>query len=388
MNVIKKWNPFENEYKKNPYKNYKQLMEDNSTYQISSKIEMIMSYDMIVEILNNDNFIAPGLQDEISRYCPTFKEIFSNWLFVINGKKHLSARKFIMRHWNVDKLKNNVDEIVKNLINKTSENELDIADKYAKLIPTYAMIKYFNQDFNISNEIITYASLLQQVIELFNSKEDFLDIEKACLKFKCMLIEELESGSNVFFNQLFDCLDSNDDRKNVFASIIMMIYTTTIFTTSAQILLSTHALLKSPIQKEYFINNYSQKNSSIIQEFLRYDSPVQLVSRVNIEEAKIEGKTFDRGTHFFLNLGAANRDKTNFPDPDCLKLNRPYMNNLAFGGGAHYCIGASLAKHTVGATIKALLETFPSLELNSNLHVTWERGISLRSIKKLPVTLY
>jgi cytochrome P450 len=81
-----------------------------------------------------------------------------------------------------------------------------------------------------------------------------------------------------------------------------------------------------------------------IEEFLRLESPVQGLCRTTTRGVTLHGVTIPAGEKVLLLFGAANRDEREFADPDRLDIRRDATRHLAFGYGAHYCIGAALAR--------------------------------------------
>ena len=81
-----------------------------------------------------------------------------------------------------------------------------------------------------------------------------------------------------------------------------------------------------------------------IEEFLRLETPVAGLCRTTTRPVALHGVTIPAGEKVLLMFGAANRDEREFPDPDRLDLDRAVERHLAFGHGAHYCIGAALAR--------------------------------------------
>ncbi|GLF94860.1 cytochrome P450 [Streptomyces yaizuensis] len=99
-----------------------------------------------------------------------------------------------------------------------------------------------------------------------------------------------------------------------------------------------------------------------VEEFLRYDPPVQAVTRWAYEDIRIGGYEVPRGSRVVALLGSANRDPARFPDPDALDLRRPADRNLGFGLGVHYCLGATLARAEAEIGLRALLDGLPGLD--------------------------
>lgn len=121
-----------------------------------------------------------------------------------------------------------------------------------------------------------------------------------------------------------------------------------------------------------------------VEEFLRYDSPIQHQTRVAREDFHLDGKHVKAGQRVLPLLGAANRDPARFEDPDCLILSRKPNRHVAFGYGLHYCIGAPLARLEGQIVFNALLQGLPSLSLTEDT-ITWREDTSMRSPVTLPV---
>ncbi|MCS6987724.1 MAG: cytochrome P450 [Sphingomonadaceae bacterium] len=112
-----------------------------------------------------------------------------------------------------------------------------------------------------------------------------------------------------------------------------------------------------------------------IEETLRLEGPVDFTPRVTPGPLVVEGVAVPAGTPIFAILRAANRDPAAFPDPDRFDIDRPSTPHLAFGGGAHYCIGAPLARLEGRLFLARFLGTFPSARLpEQRLAYRWLPG--------------
>ena len=120
---------------------------------------------------------------------------------------------------------------------------------------------------------------------------------------------------------------------------------------------------------------------SAIDELLRYDSPVQLDSRIAREELEIGGKQVKAGQRVLCLLGAANRDAEAFPNPDALDIGRAAGNHVGFGRGIHYCLGAPLARLEGRIAFQSLLARYPSLSLAAEPR--YRNQVTLRGLEEL-----
>ena len=124
---------------------------------------------------------------------------------------------------------------------------------------------------------------------------------------------------------------------------------------------------------------------AFVEEILRYDSPVQLTTRSTTAALDLgDGLRVGPGVSFTMLLGAANRDPARYPDPHRFDPDRPNIQPVSFGGGAHYCLGAPLARLEAQVAFPLLLEMLPRLALDGPA----ERRdrLVLRGYATLPVT--
>jgi cytochrome P450 len=102
------------------------------------------------------------------------------------------------------------------------------------------------------------------------------------------------------------------------------------------------------------------------EELLRFTSPVVYMRRTARADAEIGGQAIAAGDKVVLYYGSANRDESVFPDPDRLDVARTPNHHVAFGGtGAHYCLGAKLARVEIDAMLREILTRMEGLELSA-----------------------
>ncbi|ARF52928.1 cytochrome P450 [Streptomyces gilvosporeus] len=123
----------------------------------------------------------------------------------------------------------------------------------------------------------------------------------------------------------------------------------------------------------------------LVEEVLRYDPPVQMSGRSALADIDIAGTTIPKGSRIRLLLASGNRDPRRFTDPDRFLPDRADNAHLGFGGGIHYCIGATLARAEAQIALTALARRLDSPRLAADPPPYRENAI-LRGPERLPVT--
>jgi len=123
---------------------------------------------------------------------------------------------------------------------------------------------------------------------------------------------------------------------------------------------------------------------SALRECLRFDGPIPATSRILHEDAEFDGKKIPKDSMVWAMLASANRDPARFPNPDAFDIGRENADHLAFGGGAHFCLGYHLAELEARAAIGTLVSRFEELRMESET-VQWGRSL-FRVPATLPIT--
>lgn len=143
------------------------------------------------------------------------------------------------------------------------------------------------------------------------------------------------------------------------------------------------ALLQRPDQLAW-LREDPQRAAGAVEEMLRFDAPVQMISRTALAEAEVGGTAIAPGEQLMLMIGAANRDPAVYQDPDELVLSRPTTRNLGFGLGAHFCVGAPMARLTAQVAVAALAGLDLELVAAEPPRVP---NIIMRGLAELPVRI-
>ena len=144
-----------------------------------------------------------------------------------------------------------------------------------------------------------------------------------------------------------------------------------------------HLLLAHPEQLAAVQDDDSLVGAAI-EESLRFESPVPMGVRVSSEPVSVAGHDLGVGDPVFVVIAGANRDPAVFTDPDRFDLMRDATSNIAFGHGAHVCIGAQLARTEARAAVSAIVARRPE---GTGGPPRWRPTFATRSLEALPVRL-
>jgi hypothetical protein len=125
----------------------------------------------------------------------------------------------------------------------------------------------------------------------------------------------------------------------------------------------------------------------VIEETLRYESPVQQLLRTTTREVTVSGVTIPKNELVTVFFGAANRDPKEFPNPEEFRLDRDLRNHVSFGVGIHYCLGAPLARAEARISLNAFLDRFPTLNHGQAPAMRQSQSPIVFGFERLPLML-
>jgi cytochrome P450 len=147
-----------------------------------------------------------------------------------------------------------------------------------------------------------------------------------------------------------------------------------------------HTLLRHPSAIARLRQDSSLVRSAV-EEILRFQGPVQGISRVVPTRHRLFEETLEPGQTIIILVASANRDPAQFPDPDRFDIERKDNTHLTFGAGSHTCLGSHLARLEAQIAITMLLRRYRQIELRDS-DPTWTETLLVRGLKRLDVVCY
>ncbi len=146
-----------------------------------------------------------------------------------------------------------------------------------------------------------------------------------------------------------------------------------------------HALLRYPDELVRLRQNPEYIHTAV-QEMFRFESPLPYFHRYAIEEFEVMGRRYPKGTKFGLLYGSANRDPNQFPSADQFDIARAPNRHVAFGKGAHLCLGNHLSRLDMEVIFLTLMKRVKNIELLED-EPKYKKGLSVRGPQSLQVLL-
>lgn len=330
---------------------------------------------------------------EQGKELDTLAYVSSQLLFYMNPPDHTRLRRLASKAFSsivVERMRPYVQETVNELLGKVRNTGfMDIISDLAGPLPVIVIAKVLGVPHQDEDRLHHWSNVLSRILDLLLSLGEYERMNRVVLEFQAylrdLIAERVQKPKADVISALIAAREQGDklSEDELLATCILLFATgeeTTVNTIGNGML----ALLRHPDQMEK-LKREPTLIQSAVEELLRYDSPVQITGRLALETIEIGGQTIRAGEKILTCLGAANRDPTQFPNPDRLDLTRRENHHLAFGDGIHYCLGAGLARVQGQIAINTLVQQLPNLALHTD-KLERRKNIALRGLKSLPVT--
>lgn len=166
---------------------------------------------------------------------------------------------------------------------------------------------------------------------------------------------------------------------NVARFIVAGVQTTTTLICNTMI-----ALFQHPEERTKVRQNPSLA-ANAVEEALRFIPPFSVLPRLTKEPMTVRGCPIGAGETLMLGVAAANRDPGLLDDGDRFDISRPTFPHFSFGGGAHLCLGAALARMEAEVSVQQLLTRFPAMKLSPNHPIVWREQVGMTDLRALHV---
>lgn len=272
------------------------------------------------------------------------------------------------------------------------ETEFDLMDRYCVPIPIEAIARILGVDQSRLAEFRSWSEGVIQSLNPFRNAEQtaVMEASAAALNayFADLMAQRRAAPQDDLISDMVQqqadgaALDDEELRLNLQALLVGGNLTTTdlIGNTVRNLLLHPEELAK--LKADPGIVN------AVVEEALRFEPPIDITGRISSAAMEIGGCPVIQGQAITVSLRAANHDPEVFDDPHRFDVSRKHKPHVAFGGGAHICIGAPLARLETAVALVKLFERFPNLTLaDPDAAPTWRTLPFFRGMETLRVVV-
>ncbi len=396
------FNPLSPEFIRDPYPAYEGLRTTDPMHLTVHGNFLASRHAEVSLVLRDKRFGKDFAERSRRRYGPTIMEepIFrgmSHWMLQQDPPDHTRLRGLVVKAFTarrVEDMRPRIRQVVDQTIDAVIDRgQMDLIEDFAFRLPVTIICdmlgipedhrEMFHKGSRDGGRILDPVPLTPEEIAQAN-----LGNSMARMYFEQLFELRRKNPGDDLTTQLLQAEEDGNKLTNeeLTANIILLFgagHETTVNLIGNGLL----ALHRSPDQLARLKADPSLITNAI-EEFLRYDSSVQLTGRVALEDIEdLGGKTIPKGETVLCLLGSANRDPAVYPDhPERLDIARANVRPLSFGGGIHHCLGAQLARIEAEIAISTLVRRIPGLRLDDADNPEWRPTFVLRGLKRLPAS--
>lgn len=280
----------------------------------------------------------------------------------------LVNRAFVSRH--VEQLRPRIERLANEIIDRLEpEGGTELIKAFAAPIPAVVIAEMIGLPAEMAPQLLNWSNRMVQMYMFGVTHETELDANQASIEFmdylKTVIAERRKAPrEDLLTHMLTSVVDGerlSDDE--VISTAILLLnagHEATVHTTGNAV----KTILESGLDPQQLFANDAQTEATV-EECLRYDAPLHMFTRYALTDTEFDGIPLKQGETIGLMLGAANRDPTRFADANRFDPFRPDGQNVSFGAGIHFCIGAPLARIELQVSLSTLFKRLPGLQLAS-----------------------
>ncbi|SFS61828.1 cytochrome P450 [Paenibacillus sp. BC26] len=408
ISEIASWfGPYNVQVHDNPYSFYNYLLEQEPVRYLEwHNMWVVSRYEDVNRVLKDPLFVRenrnamPQHQQEEqppqSQNTPwePVNNLLDNWMLLRDAPTHTRLRGLVSHSFtprSMERLKQNIRSIAEHLAEQMAEEDQpDLIQSFAFPLPVIVIAEMLGvppEDREMFKEWShTFARILEgggdQTPEF--AEQSVRAAVEITAYFRSLIAERKVSPREDMISDLLAAKEQTDalTEQELIATCVLLLvagHETTVNLIGNTML----ALLNHPEQYARLLENPTLIPSAV-EEGLRYESPVQMTSRLASVDYELGGQTILQGQVVQVMLGAANRDPAQFSHPNQFDIGRTPNRHLAFASGAHFCLGAPLARLEGEIALTAMLKHFPQMRL-ADAAPNWRHNVLFRGMGTMHV---
>ncbi|HEY2894393.1 MAG TPA: cytochrome P450, partial [Pirellulales bacterium] len=395
------------EFKADPFPFYRRLRETAPVYRAKMPDRqtawLVTRYDDVITVLTDERFgkdVFRVLSKEQLAAAPWLTKLLiplllplSNHMLNRDPPDHTRLRALVQQAFSprrVEGMRGRIESLADELLDGVKRRgRMDLIADYALPIPTTVIAEMLGVPVGDRHRFHRWSSIM---LAAGASRFGLIRAMPSAILFMRYIRKLIKNRRASLSDDLVSALvTANEDGERLgddeLLSMILLLIVAGHETTVNLIASGMLALLDHPGQLERLRRDPGLIKPAV-EELLRFTAPVETATgRFARQDLELAGVRIARGEMVIAAIASANRDESQFNDPNTLDISREPNKHLAFGHGIHFCLGASLARLEGQIAIQALLARTRDLRLAVDRgKIRWRRGLVLRGLRALPVS--
>lgn len=391
-------------FKSNPFPFYARLRAEAPVYKLKifggrETAWLVTRYDDVTALLKNPAFVkdrmanmTPEQLAKLPWFVGLFKPLMNNMLDR-DPPDHTRLRGLVHKAFTprlIERLRSRIEVLTNELLDHAQrKGGMELVAHYALPVPITIIAEMLGVPTSDYRKFQRWSNRLTSNTSPLDMLRSIPAVVMFSRYIKKMLALRRADPRDDLLTALIQAEEAGDKlTEDELVAMVFLLLVAGHETTVNLIASGTLALLQHPDQLERLRRDPSLIEPAV-EELLRYTSPVELATeRLAKEDLTIAGTTIPRGQLVFAALASANRDASQFQNPDSLDIGRTPNKHVSFGMGIHYCLGAPLARLEGQIALQALLQRMPKLRLAKPAEsLRWRTGFVIRGPRQLPVAV-
>ncbi|MCI2394563.1 cytochrome P450 [Aliiroseovarius sediminis] len=364
--------PTDPDFIQNPYAFYDHARTGGDIFWWDDyDLPMAVSFRAVNALLRDRRFgREPVEQLKFADHLAPFYAVEAHSMLELEAPRHTRLRKLVLRAFTSRRIAGlgpEIDTLSHQLIDGFPGGEFDLLPAFATRIPVIIICRLLGVPEDMADDLLRWSNAMVSMYQARRTRA---------------VEDEAIAATEAFVAFMRDYVDQrrNDPRDDLITELIAAeaegeklssdeLISTCILLLNAGHEATVHAMaiaVKTLLEQQTPASALApEARDATIEETLRFDPPLHMFTRYVYEDTVLYGQKLKRGDKIGLLLGGANRDPDIWDDPDIFDPKRPSKPNTSFGAGAHFCIGAPLARLELTRALPILFERCPNLRLTA-----------------------
>ena len=364
--------PTDPDFIQNPYVFYDRARAGGDIFWWEDyDMPMAVSFRAVNALLRDRRFGREPVEPlEFPDHLAPFYAVEAHSMLELEAPRHTRLRKLVLRAFTSRRIAGlgpEIDALAHHLIDDFPDGEFDLLPTFATRIPVIIICRLLGVPEAMADDLLKWSNAMVSMYQARRTRA---------------IEDEAVAATEAFVAFMRNYVDQrrDDPRDDLISELIAAeaegeklssdeLISTCILLLNAGHEATVHALaiaVKTLLEQQTPASNLTpETRDSTIEETLRFDPPLHMFTRYVYEDTVLYGQNLKRGDKIGLLLGGANRDPDVWDEPEVFDPTRPIKPNTSFGAGAHFCIGAPLARLELAHALPILFDRCPDLRLTT-----------------------